>query len=322
VKYSLSFLRSKINYFYAQLILLLSSIMLDYKLLQALAVVIQEGGFDKAAQYLNLTQSAVSQRIKLLEEQTGQIVIARTTPPSATAAGQQMIKHYLQVKRLEGDLFDTLVPSDKKDFVTLAIGTNRDCLATWLFQAISPFLEKRRVVLEFRAADQEQTHRLMKEGDAIGCISVKDQPMQGCRVEYLGCMDYRLVATQDFAENFFPEGIHSETITQAPLILFDRKDEMHLQFFRLFMKDIPSQLPIHYVPSTRTYADFIYSGLAYGLLPDQECESRLESGRLINLCPGITLHVQLYWHCWNLKSKLLEDLTNQLLDHAKNLLHQ
>ncbi len=296
--------------------------MLDYKLIEALAAVIQEGGFDKAAQFLNLTQSAVSQRIKQLEEQTRQVVIARTNPPRATAAGQQVVKHFLQVKRLEDDLFDTLVPSDQKDFVTLAIGTNRDCLATWLLPTVSPLILSRKVVLEFRAADQEQTHKLMKDGDVIGCISVKDQPMQGCRVDYLGRMEYRLVSTGHFAEKWLPEGVNEKTITQAPLILFDRKDEMHLQFFRQFMKAIPSQLPVHYVPSTKTYTDFILSGLAYGLLPEQESKTRLASGELIDLCPDLILPVKLYWHCWNLKSKLLEDLTQQLLLHAKELLYQ
>ncbi len=296
--------------------------MLDYKLLEALAVVIQEGGFDKAARYLHLTQSAVSQRIKQLEEQSRQVVIARTTPPTATAAGQQMIKHYLQVKRLEDDLFNALIPSEREEFVSLAVGTNRDCLSTWLHQAVSPFLLKRNVVLEFRAADQEQTHKLLKDGDVIGCISVKDQPMQGCRVEYLGWMNYHLVATENFADQWFSQGVNTESVSRAPLILFDRKDEMYLQFFRLFLDEIPRRPPIHYVPSTKTYADFIDSGLAYGLLPEQESKSRLESGKLINLCPDQTLHVKLYWHCWNLKSNLLEDMTRQLLNHAKNLLHQ
>ena len=45
--------------------------MLDYKLIEALAMVTAEGGFEKAAQSLLITQSAVSQRIKALEELTG-----------------------------------------------------------------------------------------------------------------------------------------------------------------------------------------------------------------------------------------------------------
>ena len=61
---------------------------MDYKLLKALAAVLDAGGFEKAAQHLNLTQSAVSQRIRLLEDQIGAILLTRTSPPVATEAGE------------------------------------------------------------------------------------------------------------------------------------------------------------------------------------------------------------------------------------------
>lgn len=294
--------------------------MLDYKLVEALAIVVQEGGFDKAAHFLNLTQSAVSQRVKLLEEQTGQIVLARTSPPRATPAGQRMIKHYIQVKRLEDDLFETLIPSHSEEFVTLAIGTNRDCLSTWLMDAVQPFLIKKRVVLEFRAADQEQTHKLMKDGEVIGCISVKDQPMQGCKTEYIGDMDYWMVAANDFINRWLPNGINSESIKKAPLILFDRKDEMHMQFFRQVMRTVPPQIPIHYVPSTKAYTDFIVNGLAYGLLPDKECRPLFDSGHLAHIAPDTPISVKLYWHCWNLRSQLLEEFSKEIAFRARELL--
>ncbi len=296
--------------------------MLDYKLVEALASVVQQSGFDKAARHLHLTQSAVSQRIKQLEEQTGQILVARSNPPNATPAGQRMIKHYLQVKRLEDDLSDVMLQSDDKEQTTLAIGTNRDSLTTWLQKAVQGFLTERRVVLDMRAADQEQTHKLMKAGEVMGCISVKDRPMQGCRLEYLGRMEYWLVATRSFAHRWFPNGITRETVRQAPLIYYDRKDEMPTQFFTTIMKQPPNQFPIHYVPSTKTYADFIISGLAYGLLPDQECCRHLETGELIHLAPKKPFQIRLFWHCWTLKSKLLEDFTQQLVLNARQLLPQ
>ena len=59
--------------------------MFDYKLIEALAMVVREGGFENAARALHITQSAVSQRVKMLEELTGQVLIARTTPPQATS---------------------------------------------------------------------------------------------------------------------------------------------------------------------------------------------------------------------------------------------
>ena len=54
--------------------------MLDYKHIEALAKVIQEGGFERAAQALFLTQSAVSQRVRQLEESSGQILKTSLSP--------------------------------------------------------------------------------------------------------------------------------------------------------------------------------------------------------------------------------------------------
>ena len=135
--------------------------MLDYKLLEALAAVVQEGGFDRAARRLHITQSAVSQRIRLLEDQAGQILLARTSPPKPTSAGHRMLRHYLQVKKLEDDLQDELSPSVQENFVSIAVGVNADSLATWLVDALRPFLEQEQVLLDFRVDDQEQSYNFV-----------------------------------------------------------------------------------------------------------------------------------------------------------------
>lgn len=142
--------------------------MLDYKLIEALALVAREGGFDKAAKVLHITQSAVSQRIKLLEELTGQVLISRTTPPQATASGRKLLKHYLQVKQLEDDLIGEMNEPDNKDFTSIAVGINADSLAFWLLDAIHPFLLEEKVLLDIRVDDQEQTHRMMKKWRSHG----------------------------------------------------------------------------------------------------------------------------------------------------------
>ena len=80
--------------------------MFDYKLLEALGAAVDEGGFEKASRRLHLTQSAVSQRIKVLEESQGQILVTRTTPPVPTARGQELLAHYRRVKLLEEALHD------------------------------------------------------------------------------------------------------------------------------------------------------------------------------------------------------------------------
>ena len=296
--------------------------MFDYKLIEALAMVAQEGGFDKAASALYITQSAVSQRVKLLEELTGQVLIARTTPPQATTAGRKLLKHYLKVKRLEDDLIGEMDQPLEKGFTSIAVGINADSLAFWLLEAIHTFLLEERVLLDIRVNDQEQTHRLLKDGEVMGCISTQEQPMQGCRIEYFGRMNYHMMATPEFAARWFPNGLTIEDVRRAPALIFDRQDELHHKLLHQALEEVPASIPTHYVPSVEKFADFIASGLAYGMLPDQQRIPLLKTGQIIDLSPDMHVSVKLYWHCWNLKSDLLEKLTQHLIYKAKTLLKE
>jgi LysR family transcriptional regulator (chromosome initiation inhibitor) len=294
--------------------------VLDYKLIEALAMVAREHGFEKAARQLHITQSAVSQRIKSLEEHVGQVLLARTSPPRATPAGRQIIKHFQQVKQLETDLVNTLSPVQNQSFGTLAIGINGDSLATWFIDAVSGFLKKERLLLDLRSDDQEQTLQLLKNGEVIGCISAKQRPLQGCRSDYLGCMDYRLLATPEFAQKWFSGGLKMGPIRQAPLVIFNRKDELHRLFFQQAFKSVPADLNAHYLPSSGRFVDFISAGLAYGMLPDLQSAPLLKSGKLVELLQGCRVAVKLYWHCWNLNSRQLDQFSRHLVNSAKKQL--
>ena len=294
--------------------------MLDYKLIEALAMVAREGGFDKAAKALHITQSAVSQRLKLLEELTGQVLIARTTPPQATSAGQKLLKHYLRVKRLEDDLMREMEASGNRGFTSMAVGINADSLAFWLIEAIHPFLLEQRVLLDIRVNDQEQTHRMLKDGEVIGCISTLEHPMQGCRIEYIGRMKYRLMASPEFAAQWFFNGLTFEGVRRAPAVIYDRNDELHHKLLLQALDEVPASIPNHYVPSIEKFAEFITLGLGYGMIPDQQCTGMVCTGQMVDLSPEHHVPAELYWHCWNIKSELLEKLTQCLVHKAKALL--
>lgn len=295
-------------------------LMFDYKLIEALAMVAREGSFDKAAKSLYITQSAVSQRVKLLEELMGQVLIVRSTPPKVTSAGRQLLKHYLQVKRLEDDLMEDVGKPSNGGYASLAVGINADSLAIWFLETIRPFLLEEQVLLEIRVDDQEQTHRLLKDGEVMGCISSQEQPMQGCRIEYLGQMNYHMMAVPAFASRWFPNGFTLENVRLAPALMFDRKDDLHHKFLHQVIGEVPASLPTHYVPSVEKYAEFLTMGLAYGMLPDMQSTPLVHTGQLIDISPENYVSVNLYWHCWSLKSKLLEKFTQELTFRAKTLI--
>ena len=176
--------------------------------------------------------------------------------------------------------------------------------------------------MDIRVDDQEQTQRLLKDGEVMGCISTQEQSMQGCRIEYIGCMNYRMMAAPEFVVQWFPKKLGMAEVCRAPAVIFDRKDDLHYKLLHQVLGEVPAHLPTHYVPSVEKFAAFIASGLAYGMLPDQQSKPLVRAGRLIDLSPDCRVSVKLYWHCWNLKSALLENLTRHLKCKAKKLLER
>jgi len=294
--------------------------MLDYRLIEAFAAVLQEGGFDRAARSLHLTQSAVSQRIKLLEDQLGLVLLVRSQPPRATPAGQHLIRHHRQVQQLEESLGHDLGPSGGVAFTSLAIGINADSLATWFLDAVHDFVKDESVVLDLSVEDQERTHRLLRDGEVTGCVSTRKDAMRGCRVDYLGCMEYRLLATPEFTAGWFPDGLNEKAVLLAPALLFTRGDDLHNKMLRLLLGRSPTDIPSHYVPSYETFIQFIVSGLGYGMVPDRQSAPLLTAGKLVNLAEGKDFPVDLYWHRWNIRSRILEGFSKSLIRNAREML--
>lgn len=293
--------------------------MLDYKLIEALAAVLDQGSFEKAARQLFITQSATSQRVKLLEERMGQALVVRSAPVRSTEAGRMLLRHFRQVLQLENDLRDTL-QMQAAPFVTLPLALNSDSLALWFIKAMTPLLRAEGLLLDLHVDDQERTHDLLRNGEVLGCLSARSAPMQGCKCIYLGRMDYYCLATPEFAQRWFPRGLTREAAEQAPAVLFNRRDELHDQFLANHMQPPPLGYPRHYCPSTEHFHTLIVEGLAYGLSPHQQALPDLERGALVEIAPGAVERVPLYWRHWNLKGGLVERLAVHLENQGKNLL--
>lgn len=294
--------------------------MIDYKLLEALALVIAEGGFEKAANKLHITQSAVSQRVKMLEETAGQILVTRTLPPLATEAGLRILAHYRKVKLLEEELVPEISINSASSPATLALGVNADSLATWFLDAVENIASDHNLILDIHVDDQEQTQKLLQNGQVCGCISTHNKQLQGCRVEQLGSMEYGLYCTPAFARKWFQGGFGLASLQSTPSIRFNRVDNLNKTLFhRLFQRD-PGPLPTFYVPSSEKIVDCVLRSLCYGAIPGLQSKSLCREGLLIDLAPACKVEIELYYHCWNLKSKTIENFTRQFIAKAREIL--
>jgi LysR family transcriptional regulator (chromosome initiation inhibitor) len=287
--------------------------MIDYRQIQALAIVIEEQNFERAASRLHVTQSAISQRIKQLEEHIGQTLLIRSHPLTPTEAGQSLLKHFRQVELLQTHLMEELSPTNVGGFTRLSIGLNADSLATWFLPALEPILNDHDILLDLKVDDQDQTLQLLKQGDVMGCITATEKPLQGCHSIPLGVCVYRAFASPEFMLRYFANGVDRASVRQAPIVEFNHKDALQIRYLRTFYHLEPSEYQCHRIPAAEPFVDLILRGFGLGMIPDQLADPLVQANTLVDICPGQFLAVPLYWHVWSLKTPQAKRLTDALV---------
>jgi LysR family transcriptional regulator (chromosome initiation inhibitor) len=297
----------------------------DPAALEALAAIVEEGGFERAAQRLNVTQSAVSQRLRALEAQAGTVLIVRSRPLKPTSAGRLLLKHTKQLRLLRADLerdLGELAPSSSRgarEEERIALAINADSIATWALPALNG-LARQGLPLEIVTDDQDFTHEWLREGHVLGCVTTVKQPLRGCKVLPLGAMRYVAVAAPAFAQERLPEGLTQHNFRAVPFIAFNRKDDLQAEFVAQAARLKHVVLNQFFVPSSEGQVRAVLAGWGASVVPEALVAGLLAQGALVDIAPGVLLPVQLYWHCWNLESAVLDQLTAALSAEAARVL--
>ncbi|WP_171006498.1 LysR family transcriptional regulator ArgP [Pseudomonas sp. 2FG] len=294
-------------------------ILFDYKLLSALAAVVEQAGFERAAQVLGLSQSAVSQRIKLLEARVGQPVLVRATPPAPTEIGRRLLNHVQQVRLLERDLQGQVPALDEGGLPErLRIALNADSLATWWAQAVAEFCASHRVLLDLVVEDQDVGLKRMRAGEVAACVCASDRPVSGARSLALGAMRYRALASPGFLARHFPTEVTPAALARAPAIVFGPDDLLQHRY--LAALGVEGGFIHHLCPSSEGFIRLAEAGLGWGLVPELQVQRELARGELVELLPQQPIDVPLYWHHWRNGGELLGELTAHLLRTAARTL--
>lgn len=290
--------------------------------LAAFAAVLDEGSFDGAAKRLSLTPSAISQRIKALEDRLGQVLILRRTPCEATEAGERLLRSVQQMRLLEAEtLKDFHVGADASGPTTVAIGVNADSLATWFLVALAQLHDRHRLLFDVRVEDQDHSTNLLRDGSVLGAITADAQPVQGCSVKKLGVMRYLPVASPAFVARHFAKGVKAESLGAAPMLVFNRKDALQWRFVHGVTRARLAP-PMHYVPSSTAFVEGAELGLGWAMAPESMLAKAFAEGRLKPIAANRWLDVPLYWQHWSIRSHTLSTVTDTLLDAARKGLRQ
>lgn len=283
--------------------------------LDALVAVVDEGSFEGAARVLHVTPSAVSQRIKALESAAGAVLLRRARPVVATGLGTDYVRLARQVlavvreSGLPGGSGEP--PASALPRVPLAI--NGDSLNTWAMAALARVADL--AVFDVHREDQDHSAELLRSGEVMAAITTQARPVQGCSAVRLGVMRYRPFAAPAIVRRWFPGGVTTDALSRAPVVMFDRKDDLQDRYIRERAgRDL--EPPRHYIPSTADYARAIAHGLGWGLLPAEHSDPLQAEGRAVPLEPEGHVDVELHWQQWSLHTPVLDAVAQAVREAA------
>ncbi len=294
--------------------------MMDYPALAALAAVVREGSFEKAALALGVTPSAMSQRIRGLEERLGAVLVVRGQPCLATETGARLCAHWRQVALLEEELSSAMPQlGEGAGRVMLRIAVNADSLASWFPTAMEDFAAGSDALLDILLDDEKHTAGRLRAGEVLAAVTTDPQPVQGCRTIPLGTLPYVAAASPAFLGRHFSLGVTAEAVQAAPALHFDDKDRLQARWVQEVL-GVDLDAPTHWVPSTEGMLNVSLAGLGWAMAPLSMAAPHLASGRLVELVPGRRIAVPLYWQHLRLGARMLAGLTESVQRAARSLL--
>ncbi|QDP94940.1 LysR family transcriptional regulator ArgP [Microlunatus elymi] len=288
--------------------------------LRTLVAVVDQGTLDAAARQLRVTPSAISQRLKALESSVGQVLLRRTKPVQPTEAGTVILRLARQMILLSDDAEIALGAGDRTAVThSLPIVINGDSLNTWALSALAKVDPDQRIVFEVHRADDAESTELLRNGTVMAAVTSVAEPVQGCTVRRLGTMHYRAMASPDFVDRRFADGVTADALAVAPMIAFDRVDQLQDRYLRRKTRR-RLRPPRHYIPTSADFAQAIALGLGWGMLPPQQSADRERRGELVAIDPDVDIAVPLYWQQWKLHSPVLARLADAVIGTAEQAL--
>jgi LysR family transcriptional regulator (chromosome initiation inhibitor) len=194
-----------------------------------------------------------------------------------------LCSHVEQVGLLEQELRGALPKGVQtqgdQDRVTLRIAVNADSLGTWFIGAMAQFVDGEKALVDI-------------------------------------ALDNEAVATPEFVRRYFPDGVTATALSTAPGLKFNNKDRMQAQWARrVCRRDV--EIFSHWFPATQAFLDASLAGIGWGMNPASLVRGHLKSGALVELVPGRTLAVPLYWQHTRLQVPMLGRLTEAVVRAAK-----
>jgi DNA-binding transcriptional LysR family regulator len=265
-----------------------------HKNLQAFQAIALHQSVQGAAKSLFLTQTAVTQRLKLLEQELNVSLFERSRRGMLLTREGEILLRYCEVNQgLADSALEKIRGSGINTPVRLSICGPSSDMSTRVASGLIPVMKKfPQLLMEFIYCDDESPAEWLREGKVQLAIVSKKQVTKEMQVKVLKPETYVLAASSKWEGRRLKEIIEKERI-----IDFNPSDDMTFDYLKYY--DLEGmQQERHFVNNPETIAQFLSNGLGYSVLEKSLAESYVKSKKICLLNDGkvFTKEIFLVWY--------------------------
>ncbi len=279
--------------------------------LEAFMAVAEHKTVHQAAEALFLTQTAVTQRIKLLEEKLGVSLFIRSRKGmELTQEGLVLLRH--------SDLFKTLELEALKDLRGVGLITETEIhiaapmsiMSARVLPACAPLAKKYpKLNFRFSVMDEDTRHNLLKQSGCDLAILSGEHVAPEVSSKPLKPEQYVMVGAPGWESRSIDEVVIHEKI-----IDFFPEDPFTFSYLKAYGLFESARKSRHFVNNTELVAFMISEGLGYSVLTTEFLEPFLVQHKLSVLNQGKTFEnpVSLAWYPRPILSDYFQDVLDVL----------
>lgn len=250
--------------------------------LQAFMAIARAKTVHAAANDMNLTQTAVTQRLKGLEGQLGTSLFTRTRRGMVLTPEGEALLHYCQsAKELEGAALARIQGAGEQTTITLGITGPNSVMGSRVIPSLQPLIAQfPQLLLQFDVQDSESRIQELRHGRAqLAIVQPTTVAAEMCS-KPLQPERYMLVCSAGWSGRKLSDIIATERIVD-----FNSEDQLTFSYLKQF--DLSAPLgERHYVNRTELMAEMLVQGFGYGVLSEEFCQPYLQRGELMTLNRG------------------------------------
>jgi DNA-binding transcriptional LysR family regulator len=251
--------------------------------LEAFLAVAAHNSMHGAARSVHVSQTAITQRIHLLESKLETTLFIRTRKGVyLTPEGESLLRYCNTVSDLSGEALANIMGAGSKTAIRICISGPTSIMTSRVIpQCLTVMKKFPQLLITFDVNDTDHRVNSLRTGASQFAILEPENAAKEMEVKSLRPEKYHLVCSKLWKNRSLREIIESERI-----IDFDEGDPMSFNYLKHFNLLKLAQAERLFVNRTGSLAKMIVEGYGYGVLTEEFSQAYVDADQLMTLNSG------------------------------------